>query len=164
MRADRLVVVDSEIQLNRAQKIAGRMQSVRDYIGRRWQHVEAQTVTQFEDGHELFDFALCANVLPLIPRPAQRYRVIALIASRLRPDGRCLFSAQYRNADFRAWAHKANATPYSDGYVVLNPRGASFYGLIDKQSMERHATRGGMDVLESWVHGESAYVLARRAH
>jgi hypothetical protein len=158
--AGSVTVVDSEIQLSRVQTIAGRQISIREFVSRRWRNVRAYNVSEFSGAAFRFELALCANVLSAIPQKGPRIDAIKIVASHLKKAGVALFSVQSRNSYFKAWASDLKARRYRDGWLVPSHGRASFYGIITRSKLEKLVSEAGMHVTESWVHGESSYVLA----
>jgi 2-polyprenyl-3-methyl-5-hydroxy-6-metoxy-1,4-benzoquinol methylase len=159
---DRLVLVDSQIQIEREQMIAGERTSIPSFAAEHWPHARALSIEDFSESRLRFDFALCANVLSAVPSPAQRIRIVETIGSRLKARGRALFVVQYRNSHFTGWQTSANASPYRDGWLVRNVRGTSFYGLIPPEKLVSLVRAGGLEIVTTWTHGEAAYVLSGR--
>lgn len=161
-RCSRLTLVDSGIQLDRVQKIAGRQTTVREFVKRKWPTSRVLAVEEFEEDGTVFDFVLCANVLSAIPREDARSRVLHNLHRRLAPGGSCLFVTQYRNSDFRKMAASKNARRHLDGWILVTKRGAFYYGILDRRRLEELVTRHGFRSIHSWLEGQSAYVLATR--
>jgi len=162
-RARHLVLVDSHTQLTRQQQIDGHRTSVRQYVEQRWQHVKVHDADEFPTSRLRFDFALCANVLSAVPSQAARLRIISAISKHLKRGGQALFVVQYRNSHYRDLEAAKHARRYRDGWLIVNGRVASFYGLISPDELCEHVVRGGLYPTETWTSGgEAAYVLACR--
>jgi hypothetical protein len=155
-----LTLVDSAYQLNRTQVIDGGRTNVRAYARKHWQHVRVLDVGDFEDDNARFDFALCANVLSAIPSKSVRCHALGLIRSKLAGDGRALFAVQFRNSFYRDLAQRCDVVPHLDGYVLRTLRGTFYYGLIPPDKLQRIVHAAGFRIENTWISGESAFVLA----
>ena len=159
-RARMLTLVDSEIQIGRVQMIDGELTTVSDYARNHWPHSQTLTPEEFQRHRRKYDLVLCVNVLSAIPTPKTRSETLRLIASRLKPTGRCLFVTQYRNSYFRKAAPSKKAIKHLNGWILRSHSGNSYYGVLSKPELETLVKRHRFSVIKSWMHGESAYVLA----
>jgi hypothetical protein len=157
-----LTLVDSAEQLDKTQKIAGAVTTVRQYATKRWPHAKAISVEEFEEAHRKFDVILCANVLSAIPARVARSRCLRLLADSLEIDGKCLFVSQYTNSYFTHIRTSKNAVEHLDGWILQTQRGDFYFGILGKEKLSRLISRHGFAVLKSWVEGQSAYVLAEK--
>lgn len=121
-----LGLVDSSLQLERPQIIAGRRTTVKEYARRQWPSCRIYTVQEFWCGTgEHYDFVLCANVLSAIPSRRLRERSLRAIKACLRQKGECLVVNQYRNSDFQQARKRGEAIPHLDGWILASSRGTS---------------------------------------
>lgn len=157
--ATTLTLVDSAEQLRREQIIEGRRCSILNFVFAKWRRARVLTVRAFQDDHARFDFILCANVLSAIPCKRTRTKVLMLLSSRLKTTGRCLFVTQYRNSDFKNMARQTRSRAHLDGWIMVKQRSASYYGIIPMPKLISLVRANGHRVVESWVDGQSAYVL-----
>jgi len=156
---DTLAVVDSEIQLSRAQVLFGRKTSIRlEFNGSN--RVSVYNNNEFSALDAKFDRGFCINVLSVIPSYARRRAVLNNIRDKLRREGECLFVVQYRNSDFTRMQQMPNARPWLDGFLIDSLRGYSFYGMIPPDRLERMLMRSGFFVRETMLKEGSAYVWA----
>jgi SAM-dependent methyltransferase len=158
----RLTLVDSRIQLDRVQMVAGCRTTVREFSTRKWPNCKVLSVDEFDAPWSTYDFILCANVLSAIPDKSMLSEVLGHLRRGLKPRGLCLFVTQYRNSDFRKMAASKNARPHLYGWVLVTKRGTFYYGVLDLARVKDLIKREGFLVTESWIEGESAYVLATR--
>lgn len=163
-RCGRLTLVDSRIQLDRVQMVAGRRTTVRKLAKRKWPNCKVLSVDEFDPARATYDFILCANVLSAIPDKSALLELLRHLSRSLKPRGLCLFVSQYRNSDFRKMASSKNARPHLYGWLLVTKRGAFYYGLLDPARVSKLIKREGFLVTESWTEGESAYVLATCQH
>ena len=157
-----LTLVDSEIQLNRIQKLGDEYASVQDFSKRHWPHSRTLTFDAFLRDNKRYDFALCANVLPTIPSPKVRATILRGICDHLRSSGNCLFVTQYTNSYFTKIRKSANAIKHLDGWIIKSKLGNAYYGILTKRKLEKLVSKYNFHVSQSWTHGQSAYVLARK--
>jgi len=158
--ARRLTLVDSEVQLTRAQVIHGKKTTVQDYVATHMGNCETQTISEFLSAGARFDFVLCANVLSAIPQTRARSCLLRGIRRALRPTGRCLFVTQYRNSYFKAIAGSDGAVPHLDGWLLKTAKGAFYYGLLPPDKLVALVARHGFTVVTSWTTDQMALVLA----
>lgn len=159
-RCRRLTLVDSEIQLDRVQKIAGEYNTVKDYAQKRWPHSRALSVEQFARDPSKYDFVLCANVLSAIPLENVRLQVLTRLSKSLKKHGRCLIVAQYRNSYFKQVATSEKAVAHLDGWILKTKRANFYFGILRREKICTLATANGFRIIEAWADGQSAYVLA----
>jgi 2-polyprenyl-3-methyl-5-hydroxy-6-metoxy-1,4-benzoquinol methylase len=133
-RARTLTLVDSEIQLGRVQMIGKELTTARDYARDHWPHSRILTSEEFSRRGGRYDLVLCVNVLSAIPIPKIRSRSLRLIASCLKPAGRCLFVTQYRNSYFRQIVQSRKATKHLNGWILKSRGGHSYYGIRSRLS------------------------------
>lgn len=164
-RCQTVGLVDSEIQLNRTQHIAGQMTTIRKYAMSTWPGCHVLSIEQFSQLlNRTYDFALCANVLSAIPNAVARHELLNNILQKLGPDGRCLFVHQHTNSSFRSYAHRPGAFQHLDGWIVPCGSSASFFGILNQASTITLVQNAGFHVHESWIAGQSNYVLAGANH
>jgi len=157
-----LALVDSEVQLKRQQKINNYYCSVYDYSKKQLRNTRIFTPHEFINSSRKYDFALCSNVLSAIPSISARNTVINSIMIKLTGNGSALFVCQYRNSYFSKIAKSSNSFKFLDGWVVKSQHGNSYYGILDKKKIENLLVKHGSKIKESWIHDQSAYVLAGR--
>lgn len=158
----KLVLVDSAIQLNRQQKLAGSVGTIRDFAGENLSNAVVRSVEEFEPGKWASDFTLCANVLSAIPSEEDRNTALQLIRSSLAAAGEALFVTQYTNSYFRAIQKSGRTIPHLDGWLVSGKKRVSYYGAINKDRLVSLLAAAGFGVRKAWISGQSAYVLCSR--
>jgi 2-polyprenyl-3-methyl-5-hydroxy-6-metoxy-1,4-benzoquinol methylase len=159
-RSGRLTLVDSEIQLARRQVLFGNRTTVAEYAQKHMATASTLTVHEFLRLGQNYDFILCANVLSAIPSTKERSIVLRGILHALGEAGRCLFVTQYRNSYFASAARLHGATAHMDGWILQTGRGSFYYGLLPLQKLKRLVSRHGYAVVDAWIAGQSAFVLA----
>ena len=134
-KTDELLIVDSEIQLHREQKLHGRKTSIANFC-RRYNRLSIASIRdlQFLGGH--FDRGFCINVLSAVPIEAVRREILRRCYALLRPGGELIVTHQYRNSDFTRMKRMKNAFIFRDGYIVDSLRGASFYSTFSIEYLE----------------------------
>jgi hypothetical protein len=160
--ADRLTVVDSEIQLSRTQLLFGKRTTIRDFITKRWLHARAISVEQFPADRCKYDFALCSNVLSSIPSNSGRRNIIRGIGLRLTAKGKALFVCQYTNSYFFQQLKSNDVVRHADGFIKGTRHNASFYGLITPEHLMDLVIKSRLVVVEMWRNDQSGYVVAKR--
>ena len=157
----RLILVDSDIQLNRNQLLGGTLTTVIHYAKRCWPHSRVLTLEELDRDPLKYDFILCANVLPVIPKKQVRSSVMRRLHTALRNSGFCLFVTQYRNSYFKQIVSSPNVESHLDGWILTTSKGSFYYGLLPPEKLERIVVTHGFAIDQSWEHEGSAYVIAR---
>jgi len=163
-RSRRLGVTDSAVQLDRVQRIDGRMTSVRQYASERWPTGRIYDLAEFWRGiPRSYGFILCANVLSAIPCPRIRARSLRALWAALTTDGTLLVVNQHTNSYFTRTRQTPEAFAHLDGWVLRSRNGAAYYGILNRESTVRLLNRFGFSVIDDWINGQSNYVLAKRS-
>lgn len=161
--SEHLGLVDSPEQLNRQSHIAGRAVSVRDFAERRWPRCRIYTLADFWDGvPERYDFVLCANVLSAIPSHGLRSRSLSAIRKCLGQRGVVLVANQHTNSYFTTAKASPLARKHLDGWILRSSIGASYFGIMTRDKVIRVLRSHRFKVRDSWIEGQSNYVLAGR--
>lgn len=162
-KSSRLVLVDSQVQLDRPTRIGRREITLRQYAMKRWPSCAVHSTDEFWAGVPgRFDFALCANVLSAIPSSRIRARSVKAIRSSLAPAGLALFVHQHTNSFFTQMREDERAIPHLDGWILRSSKGASYFGVLPKAKVVRLLRACHMRVVDAWVVGQSNYVLASK--
>ena len=159
-RSKEITLVDSQIQLDRIQRIGGRLTTVRTYAERNWPGCRVFTAEAFGSDTQRYDFILCANVLSAIPDRSMQSNALLRMGAALRQKGCCLFVTQFRNSYFKALLNSPKAMSHLDGWIIRTGRGNFYYGMLDKSRLIGLVVANGLSVKDAWVDGQSAYVLA----
>lgn len=162
-RSNRIGLLDSEVQLTRIQRIAGEETTVEDYAKREWpscriHRLKAFWATPFPPYH----FVLCANVLSAIPSSRARAKSLRSIHAALHDNGHVLFVNQHTNSYFTEIRKRRTTRPHLDGWIAQSNAGASYYGILNEDSVIRLISRYSFAVEEAWIEGQSNYVLATK--
>jgi SAM-dependent methyltransferase len=162
-RSHYIGVVDSEIQLSRTQRIHGQHVSVVDYVMKHWPRHSIQRLTAFwKKPSRSFGFVLCANVLSAIPCSKVRARSLRAIRRALEDKGTALFVNQHTNSYFTQIRQESTTQAHLDGWLTVTPQGASYYGILNRESVVKLLSRFGFNVEHAWVDGQSNYVLVSK--
>lgn len=160
--AESVTFVDSSTQLDRQQNIDGEKTTVRRLTKQKWPTAQIETVSEFQANRRpTFDFALCANVLPLIPTKAARSRALAAIGRRLKVSGSLLVVNQHTNSYYSQIAQRADVRKHLDGWLVPKNNSASYYGILNKEKTSEILEAAGYEIVQHWVEGQSNYALVR---
>lgn len=159
-RSNSVGIVDSEVQITRKQRIHGEYTSVEDYAKRKWPSCTIQNLPDFWKQSALrYHFVLCANVLSAIPCPRIRAKSLRAIRAALGDHGRVLFVNQHTNSYFTEVRKKRSTRLHLDGWIAKSKSGASYYGILNKDTVVKLVLRFGFCVEEAWVEGQSNFVL-----
>ena len=163
-RSKYIGIVDSEIQLTRIQKIDGVYTSVKEYARKAWPLCTIQTLKDFwKKSERRYNFILCAHVLSAIPCPRTRGKSLRAIHAALENDGQVLFVNQHTNSYFTEVRKRPNTLLHLDGWIVQSRHGASYYGILNKDSVVKLIARYGFSVEKTWVQGQCNYVLSSKS-
>ena len=163
-RSKHIGIVDSEIQLTRTQRIDGVYTSVEEYAKKTWPSCTIQHLKDFwKKSGRCYHLVLCANVLSAIPCPKTRAKSLRAIHAALEHEGHVLFINQHTNSYFTEVRRRSSTRSHLDGWIAESGTGASYYGILNKDSVGKLASRFGFSVEEAWINGQSNYVLAGKA-
>lgn len=163
MKCTSLGVVDSRIQLNRAQHIDGQISTIKEYVKRKWPKSKIYEIENFWNGVGIsYNFILCANVLSAIPSIKVRAKSLRAIYNALSSDGELLVVNQHTNSYFSKMKSMPNTIKYLDGWITQSRGGASYYGILNKNLVIRLLKKYGFSIKDSWIEGQSNYVLASK--
>lgn len=162
-RSQHLGLVDSSEQLDRVQRIGGLETTVRQYAKEEWPGCRIYELTQFLEGvPHTYGFILCANVLSAIPCPKVRARSLGSIRRALTRRGTVLAVNQHTNSYFKEVTSRREAVPHLDGWLLPSRGGTSYYGILNRDEVARLLERYGFVIEQTWIDGQSNYVLAGR--
>ena len=158
-----LGIVDSKVQLERRQTLAGHTSTVRDYASKHWQGCRIYDLEQFWAGiaHK-YSFALCANVLSAIPSGPIRRRSLQALHNTLSKGGLLLVVNQHTNSYFTKLPSRKGSFAHLDGWVTPSKGHASFYGILRRDEVSRTLMRHHFSIQNAWTEGQSNFVLARK--
>lgn len=157
-KCSQLVVIDSNIQLERIQRISNQEISVIEYIKNYMPNAKAIPLHDINIIYKKYDFILCTNVLSAIPSLDERIVVINNIKKYLKPKGKALISVQYRNSYFNTYKNNENAKRYLDGWLIKRGVNYSFYGLIMPNDLIKLCINHGLKILNKNLHDGSIYL------
>jgi len=162
-RSKHIGIVDSEIQLTRTQRIDGVYTSVQDYAKKTWPTCTIQTLKDFwKKSKRRYNFVLCAHVLSAIPCPRTRGKSLRAIYAALEHEGHVLFVNQHTNSYFTEIRKRPSTRLHLDGWITKSKAGASYYGILNKDSVVKIASRFGFSVDKAWIEGQSNFVLVSK--
>lgn len=158
--ANRLTVVDSEVQLSRPQVIFGSKSTIRSWVGAS-NRITVSNTQEFAIHASGYDRGFCINVLSAIPYAFARENALRLLRQSLRPGAECLFVVQYRNSDFTRMANLPYARMWQDGILLDSLRGHSFYALISPEKLAALVRRAGFVIGDTHLNDGSVYLWGR---
>jgi len=158
-----LGIVDSKVQITRNQRIDGKYMSVYEYVRERWPQWRIHILEEFcKNPSHHYRFILCSNVLSAIPCPKARANSLRAIYEALHPKGQVLFVNQHSNSYFKEVRQRNSTCLHLDGWIAKSRGNASYYGILNKESVIRLVIRYGFSVKEAWIKGQSNYVIASK--
>ena len=162
-RSKHIGLVDSQVQIERTQRICSEYTSVKAFASQRWPGCTIQNLIEFWScPARRYDFVLCAHVLSAIPCPKARAKSLRAIRAALTRGGHALFVNQHTNSYFTEVRKRPSSQPHLDGWIVKSKYGVSYYGILNKESIIKLAKRYNFKVEDAWVEGQSNYVLVSK--
>lgn len=162
-RCTYLGIVDSKVQLTRTQRIDGHKTTITEYAKIKWPNCRIYDIKAFWDGiPHLYDFVLCANVLSTIPSAKTRAKSFRAIGAALHAGGEVLVVNQHTNSYFTEIRAKPTTVEHLNGWIAQSRNGVSYYGVLKREFVIHMLTGYGFIVVDSWLQGQSNYVLARK--
>jgi 2-polyprenyl-3-methyl-5-hydroxy-6-metoxy-1,4-benzoquinol methylase len=158
----RVIAVDSNEQLNKVHQFGNEKYLLNDYKIKYLKNVDLFSVEEIKWKKLKYDLVFCSNVLSAIP--SYKYRNIILNNSFeiLKDNGKFFVFNQFRNSYFNNFKENPKAIRYLDGWMIKGDKMSTFYGLIDKTELEKVCLKAGFNIEQSYIKGESAYVLANK--
>lgn len=153
-----LVVIDSDIQITRIQKIDNMKLNVIDYIDSKMPTALAFPISDNRWKKYKYDFVLCTNVLSAIPSFKEREIILTNIKNNLKSEGKALISVQYRNSYFKSYKENSNAKEYLDGWIIKKGTFYSFYGIIQPKDLTNLCIQQGFKILNKRLIDGSIYL------
>ncbi|HHQ4940778.1 methyltransferase domain-containing protein [Aeromonas allosaccharophila] len=144
---------DSRIQLERMQVIKGVRCSVQEYVTKKYPLSRCVAIEDIQDIDDQFDFIFCSNVLSAIPCEKALHTTMSIIYSLLSDSGKALIVNQHRSSYFKKFEM---GRPHLYGYLYKGNRGSSYYGIIDKSTIENLSREHGFST-EAFVRGDLTF-------
>jgi 2-polyprenyl-3-methyl-5-hydroxy-6-metoxy-1,4-benzoquinol methylase len=144
---------DSRIQLERMQVIKGIRCSVQEYVVKNYPSSKCIAIEYIQEVSDKFNFIFCSNVLSAIPCEKTLDTTMSVIYSLLSDSGRALIVNQHRSSYFKKFEM---GRPHLYGYLYKGKRGSSYYGIIDKTTIEGLSRRHGFSI-KAFVRGDRTY-------
>jgi 2-polyprenyl-3-methyl-5-hydroxy-6-metoxy-1,4-benzoquinol methylase len=158
-KAKNLSVIDSDIQINRLQRINGIRTSVISYVQLYMPKAKAFAINSFLWPAQAYDFILCTNVLSAIPDYSERQKILNNIKKMLKPGGKALISVQYSNSYFKTYQNNPAATCFLDGWLIKRKdKTYSFYGIISKDELINMCVSSNLSILNKYQSDGSIYI------
>lgn len=146
---------DSKIQLERLQVIKGINCSVKDYVMKNYPSSKCIAIEDIHSLSDKFDFIFCSNVLSAIPCEVTLNRTMSTIYNLLSDSGRALIVNQHRSSYFRKFKL---GEPHLHGYLYEGKKGSSYYGIIDKLTIESLAIKHCF-YIDSFIKEDRTFAL-----
>ncbi len=157
-KTEKIVLLDSVIQISRIQRICDENLSVVEYAERYLSNSYVYPIESYNFGEEKFDFILCTNVLSAIPILNERYNILNNIYKMLKPSGYALISIQYSNTYFKNYKNKNGARKFGDGWLIKKGNNYSFYGIILPDKLIEMCQSVGLQIHNIYKHDGSIYL------
>lgn len=140
---------DSRVQLERMQVIKGIRCSVQEYVAKNYPLSRCVAIEDIKEVNDQFDFIFCSNVLFAIPCEETLNATMLIIYRLLSDSGKALIVNQHRSSYFKKFEM---GRPHLHGYLYKGNRGSSYYGIIDKSTIENLSRKHGFTT-EAFVRG-----------
>ncbi|OUE74633.1 ymfD [Citrobacter freundii] len=148
--------LDSRKQLERVQIIRGVQTTIPDYVANNYRNANVVSFESIDKITNLYDFILCANVLSAIPCKSTIYKIISAIRELLKSDGEAMIVNQYKSSYFKKYE---SGIKHLHGYIYQNSRNASYYGLLDENTVSEICLDNKLAIIKSWSKAGSSYVV-----
>jgi len=162
IQAKKVVAIDSTEQLDKTHKFGDEKLLLKDYKEKYFKNVDLFSLDDLKWKKLKYDIVFCSNVLSAIPSNKYRQTIFENSFSVLKKNGKLFVFNQFKNSYFNTFKINPKAEKYLDGWLVKGEKYSTFYGLISKSSLEKLCIKAGFNIEESYVKGESAYVLANK--
>ncbi|EAM2089512.1 hypothetical protein CB198_24615, partial [Salmonella enterica subsp. enterica serovar Typhimurium] len=147
--------LDSRKQLERVQIIRGVQTTIPEYVANNYKNANVVPFESIDKITSLYDFILCANVLSAIPCKSTIYKIISAIRELLKSDGEAMIVNQYKSSYFKKYE---SGIKHLHGYIYQNSRNASYYGLLDENTVSEICLDNKLAIIKSWSKAGSSYV------
>ncbi|CQN58098.1 class I SAM-dependent methyltransferase [Salmonella enterica subsp. enterica serovar Typhimurium] len=148
--------LDSRKQLERVQIIRGVQTTIPEYVANNYKNANVVPFESIDKITSLYDFILCANVLSAIPCKSTIYKIISAIRELLKSDGEAMIVNQYKSSYFKKYE---SGIKHLHGYIYQNSRNASYYGLLDENTVSEICLDNKLAIIKSWSKAGSSYVV-----
>lgn len=148
-----IVFVDSRVQLERMQVIKGIRCSVQEYVAKNYPFSRCVAIEDIQEVKNQFDFIFCSNVLSAIPCEETLNATMSIIHRLLSDSGKALIVNQHRSSYFKKFE---TGMPHLHGYLYKGSRGSSYYGIIDRPTIENLSRKHGFST-EAFVRGDRTF-------
>lgn len=155
--ASDVTFVDSSVQIGREQVVRGEKTTVREYVQANYPGCSTVCFDELAEHEQKYDVVTCTNVLSAIPCKKTLSEVMAQIHRLLKRDGFAIFVNQHRSSYFKKYE---SGQKLLYGFLHTGPKGASYYGILDRTVIEELLTEHGYGGIRSWCVGESTFAEA----
>lgn len=158
-KVEKVIAIDSEHQITRFQIINNIRTTVVNYARRFSTNLDVYSESNTKWMQMKFQFILCTNVLSAVPNREDRLKILRNIKSVLEVGGQALISVQYRNSYFSGYSKRDNSIQYSDGWILRNRSGNTFYGLITPENLLKLCAESNLNVIDVKLDDGSVYMI-----
>ncbi|MFA7361702.1 MAG: class I SAM-dependent methyltransferase [Candidatus Kapaibacterium sp.] len=159
----KVIAIDSKEQLEKVHKFRNDKLLLKEYNKKYLHNVDLFSLEDLKWKKIKYDVVFCSNVLSAIPNFKSRSTILENSFEVLKRNGKLFIFNQFKNSYFNSFKDNPKAEKYLDGWLIKGEKTSTFYGLIDKSSLENICVNAGFNIEESYVKGESAYVLANKS-
>ncbi len=146
---------DSKLQLERLQKIKGEHSTVKEYVAQNYPSSKCVPIEDIQKVKDTYDLIFCSNVLSAIPCEITLNKTMLIIYNLLSDSGKALIVNQHRSSYFKKFEA---GEPHLHGYLYEGKRGSSYYGIIDKATIEGLAEKQGFSI-DAFVKGDQTFAF-----
>jgi len=158
---NKITFVDSELQLYRKQMVRGVYTSVNEYILKNYPSSQCISYEKLDNHEVIYDLIICTNVLSAVPCEKSLKKLLFYIKKSLSNDGVAIFINQYKSSYFSRFSI---GIKHLYGYLYESRNGYSYYGILDKEIIEKILIDAGFFIKKSWCEGESTYIEVQTNH
>lgn len=151
--------VDSRIQIERHQKIKDTHCSVKEYVAENYPSSKCSAVEDIRELEDKFEFIFCSNVLSAIPCEKTLDATMSSIHNLLSDTGKALIVNQHRSSYFKKFEQGKR---HLHGYLYKGNKGSSYYGIIDKPTIENLSRKHGFSV-NAFARGDRTFAYLTKS-
>ncbi|WP_422478549.1 methyltransferase domain-containing protein [Pleomorphochaeta sp. DL1XJH-081] len=158
-KCKQLILVDSEEQLARKQKLFDREISIRELV-KNDKDIKVLNEQEYAKSQDKYDIIFIANVLSAIPILEERHKLLENVKNSITQKGYAIFISQYTDTYFKNICYMQGAKEHLDGYLVNKGKCATYYGILPPVKLSNILEEKGFKILQSKILGKSVYIRA----
>ena len=152
--AEKIVFLDSNVQINREQTIRNEKTSVKEFVKIKYPNCKCIAYEDIDRIKIKFDLIVCTNVISAIPCESTIDVVFKHFKRLLSKTGKILIVNQHRSSYFKKFEA---GKKHLYGYIYSGARGNSYYGIITRDVIRELARKHHLEVTKDWIVDEITF-------